>query len=32
MSGILDGKTVLITWSTGYLGKSLVEKLLRSVP
>ncbi len=26
------GKTVLITGSTGFLGKSIVEKLLRSVP
>src|SRR3984893_14734652 len=26
------GKTLLITGSTGFLGKSIVEKLLRSVP
>lgn len=28
----LAGKTLLVTGSTGYLGKSLVEKLLRTVP
>jgi HAD superfamily hydrolase (TIGR01490 family) len=28
----LSGKTVLITGSTGFLGKSLVEKCLRCVP
>jgi fatty acyl-CoA reductase len=28
----LKGKTILVTGSTGFLGKSLVEKLLRSVP
>ena len=28
----LAGKTLLITGSTGFLGKSIVEKLLRSVP
>lgn len=28
----LAGKTLLVTGSTGFLGKSVVEKLLRSVP
>ena len=28
----LGGKRILITGSTGFLGKSLVEKLLRSLP
>jgi len=28
----LKGKTILITGSTGFLGKSIVEKLLRSIP
>ena len=28
----LAGKTILITGSTGFLGKSIVEKLLRAVP
>ena len=28
----LKGKTILVTGSTGFLGKSIVEKLLRSVP
>jgi nucleoside-diphosphate-sugar epimerase len=28
----LAGKTLLITGTTGFLGKSIVEKLLRSVP
>jgi len=28
----LSGKQVLITGSTGYLGKTIVEKILRSVP
>jgi len=28
----LAGKTLLVTGSTGFLGKSIVEKLLRSVP
>ena len=26
------GKTVLVTGSTGFLGKSIVEKCLRSIP
>ena len=28
----LSGRTLLVTGSTGFLGKSIVEKLLRSVP
>jgi fatty acyl-CoA reductase len=28
----LKGKTILVTGSTGFLGKSIVEKCLRSVP
>ncbi len=28
----LRGKTILVTGSTGFLGKSIVEKLLRSIP
>ncbi|HET7420149.1 MAG TPA: HAD-IB family hydrolase [Candidatus Dormibacteraeota bacterium] len=28
----LKGKTILVTGSTGFLGKSIVEKLLRSIP
>ena len=28
----LKGKTILITGSTGFLGKSIVEKCLRSIP
>ncbi len=28
----LKGKTVLVTGSTGFLGKSIVEKCLRSIP
>jgi len=28
----LAGKTLLVTGSTGFLGKSIVEKLLRSLP
>ena len=26
------GKTILVTGTTGFLGKSIVEKCLRSVP
>ena len=28
----LKGKTILVTGSTGFLGKSIVEKCLRSIP
>src|SRR2546429_848586 len=28
----LHGKTILVTGSTGFLGKSIVEKCLRSIP
>src|SRR5207237_8060825 len=28
----LGGKTILVTGSTGFLGKSIVEKCLRSIP
>ena len=28
----LAGKTLLVTGSTGFLGKSIVEKCLRSLP
>ncbi len=28
----LQGKTILVTGSTGFLGKSIVEKCLRSIP
>ena len=28
----LNGKTILVTGSTGFLGKSIVEKCLRSIP
>lgn len=32
VSGFFDGKTVLITGATGFLGKALVEKILRALP
>ncbi len=28
----LSGKTILVTGSTGFLGKSIVEKCLRTLP
>ena len=28
----LKGKTILVTGTTGFLGKSIVEKCLRSIP
>src|SRR4029077_19863897 len=32
MAEALKGKTILVTGSTGFLGKSIVEKCLRSIP
>jgi alcohol-forming fatty acyl-CoA reductase len=32
IAAALKGKTILVTGSTGFLGKSIVEKCLRSIP